>query len=162
MLVEGKAAPGFDLAADTGGRVSLAAVKGSPVALFFYPADDTETCTLEAQQFSAAAHRFKALGVQVFGISPDGITSHCKFRDKYRLSVPLLADEDLKTCKAYGVWTEKSLFGRTYMGVERTTVLIDGKGRLARLWRKVRLKGHVEAVLAAARTLASTQGDDRA
>lgn len=162
MLVEGRAAPGFDLVADAGGRISLASLKGAPVILFFYPADDTETCTLEAQQFSAATPRFKLASAQVLGISPDGIASHCKFRDKYGLNVPLLADEDLKTCKAYGVWTEKTLFGRSYMGVERTTVLIDGKWRIARLWRKVRLKGHVEAVLEAARTLSSTQGNDRA
>ena len=162
MLVEGKAAPGFDLAADAGGRVNLASLKGAPLVLFFYPADDTETCTLEAQQFSAAALRFKAADARVFGISPDGISSHCKFRDKYSLKVPLLADEDLTTCKAYGVWTEKTLFGRTYMGVERTTVLIGGTGRIARIWRKVRLKGHVEAVLEAVEALSSTQGNDRA
>jgi thioredoxin-dependent peroxiredoxin len=162
MVVEGKAAPVFDLAAEAGGRVNLASLRGAPLVLFFYPADDTETCTLEAQQFSAAALRFKAAGARVFGISPDGVASHCKFRDKYGLKVPLLADEDLKTCKAYGVWTEKTLFGRTYMGVERTTVLIDGTGRAARVWRKVRLKGHVEAVLEAVAALSSTQGNDRA
>ena len=155
MIVEGKPAPAFDLALDRGARVSLKALRGGPAVLYFYPADDTETCTLEAQAFSARASDFKAAGARVIGVSPDSIASHCKFRDKYGLTVELACDADLEVCRTYGVWQSKTLFGRTYMGIERTTVLIDSRGRVARIWRKVRLRGHVEGVLAAIAALAN-------
>jgi len=158
MIAEGRAAPAFSCEADDGSNISLAILRGRIVVLYFYPADDTETCTLEAQQFSARAREFAAAGAQVIGVSPDSIVSHCKFRDKYGLAVRLISDPDLAMCKAYGVWRLKTLFGRTYMGIERTTVLIGGRGKVARIWRKVRLKGHVDAVLAAAKAL--NQGDD--
>jgi thioredoxin-dependent peroxiredoxin len=157
MIAEGKAAPAFDCEADDGSKLNQATLRGRIVVLYFYPADDTETCTLEAQQFSARSREFAAIGALVIGVSPDGIASHCKFRDKYGLAVKLISDPDLRLCKAYGVWQLKTLFGRTYMGIERTSVLIDKKATITRIWRKVRLKGHVEAVLAAAKTLA--QGD---
>jgi len=153
MAVEGKRAPAFDMLLDDGSQVRLTTLRGQPVVLFFYPADDTETCTLEAQQFSAREREFSSAGVRLIGVSPDSLASHCNFRSKYALAVSLASDPDLQACKAYGVWTQKTLFGRTYMGVERTTVLIDANGDVAKIWRKVRLRGHVEAVIQAVRAL---------
>jgi peroxiredoxin Q/BCP len=121
--------------------------------VYFYPKDDTSGCTREAKDFSALAKDFRAVGVTVIGISPDGTKSHAKFRDKHELEVELAADESKATCEAYGVWVEKSMYGRTYMGVERSTFLIDAKGRVAQVWRKVKVPGHAEAVLEAARAL---------
>ena len=158
MIAEGKIAPAFELLADDGGRLKLAELRGGPVVLYFYPKDDTSGCTLEAQDFTARAAEFKKLDAAIVGVSPDSVASHCKFRDKYGLSVRLVADEDHKICEAYGVWVEKSMYGRKYMGVERTTVLIDAKGRIAKIWSKVKVPGHAEDVLAAVRELKADNG----
>lgn len=152
-LSEGKVAPDFDLPGTGGGRISLNALKGHKVVLYFYPKDDTSGCTLEAQDFNSLLPEFDRAGVKVIGISPDPIKSHDKFCDKYGLAFPLASDEDKSTLGAYGVWVEKSMYGRKYMGVERTTVLVDREGRIAKLWPKVKVAGHAGEVLAAARAL---------
>ena len=152
-LAPGIEAPDFTLPRDGGGTVSLSAFRGRPVVLFFYPKDDTEGCTLEAKDFTAAKGDFDAAGVALLGLSPDPVKKHDRFVKKHELGVALASDEDLSTLQAYGVWKEKSMYGRTYMGVERTTVLVDADGRIADVWRKVKVQGHVEAVLAAARKL---------
>ena len=121
--------------------------------LYFYPKDDTSGCTREAVDFSAAAAKFARLGVTVIGISKDSLVSHEKFRAKHKLKVVLASDPDVETAKAFGVWGEKSLYGRKYMGVERATFLVDAQGRIAEAWRKVKVDSHVEAVLAAAKKL---------
>lgn len=152
-LAPGIEAPDFTLPRDGGGTVTLSAFRGRPVVLFFYPKDDTEGCTTEAKDFTAAKADFDAAGVALLGISPDPVGKHEKFIRKHDLGVALASDENLSTLEAYGVWKEKSMYGRTYMGVERTTVLVDAAGRIAEIWRKVKVKGHVEAVLDAARKL---------
>ena len=157
MIVEGKLAPAFDLPSDDGGRVKLSEMRGKTVVVYFYPKDDTSGCTLEAQQFTLLAAKFKAAGAMIIGVSPDSVASHCKFRDKYDLGVTLASDEDTKVCQAYGVWTEKSMYGRTYMGVERTTVLIDPKGKIAKVWSKVKVPDHAAQVLAAVEALGATK-----
>ena len=153
-LSEGDPAPDFDLPASGGGRVSLSALRGQAVVLYFYPKDDTSGCTLEAQGFNALLPDFAAAGARVIGLSPDPVKSHDKFCGKYGLAFPLASDEDKRTLAAYGVWVERSMYGRKYMGVDRTTVLIDREGRIARLWPKVKVPGHAEEVLEAARTMA--------
>jgi peroxiredoxin Q/BCP len=153
MLEEGKKAPALDLPADGGRRVTLSDLKGRPVIVYFYPKDDTSGCTAEAQAFSAKLAEFKALGAEVIGVSPDSVASHDKFRDKYGLSVTLASDESHKTLKAWGVWVEKSMYGRKYMGVERSTFLIDTKGTVARVWRKVKVPKHADEVLEALKEL---------
>lgn len=145
----GDIAPDFDLLTDGGGRVRLSALRGKPVVVYFYPKDDTSGCTKEAQAFSALLPEFTARGVQVIGISPDGVMAHKKFRDKYELTVTLASDPDKAVLEAWGVWVEKSMYGRTYMGVERTTVLVDAAGKVAAIWPKVKVTGHAEAVLKA-------------
>ena len=152
-LVEGQKAPGFELPRDGGGMLRLADLAGKPVVLYFYPQDDTETCTAEAIDFSAHKAEFAKLGAAVIGVSPDSVKRHDKFKKKYSLALDLAADEELKTLNDYGVWGEKTMFGRKYMGVVRTTFLIGGDGRIARIWRKVRVAGHASAVLKAARAL---------
>ena len=152
-LISGVEAPDFTLPRDGGGTLSLSGFRGRPVVLFFYPKDDTEGCTTEARDFTAAKAQFDALGVALIGLSPDPVKKHDKFVKKHDLGVPLASDEGLQTLEAYGVWKEKSMYGRTYMGVERTTMLIDANGRIAEIWPKVKVKGHVEAVLEAARKL---------
>lgn len=154
MLEEGQKAPDFKLLTDAGAPMRLAAAKGRPVVLYFYPKDDTSGCTAEAKDFTRLAADFAAAGATVVGISPDGVASHRKFKDKHALNVVLAADEDKAVATAYGVWVEKSMYGRKYMGVERSTFLIDAKGRVARIWRKVKVPGHAEEVLAAVRALA--------
>jgi peroxiredoxin Q/BCP len=149
----GRIAPDFDLATAGGGRVRLSDLKGKKVVVYFYPADDTHGCTIEAIDFTKAHPAFKAAGTEIIGISPDSETSHDRFRSKHRLGITLAADPDRKAIKAYGVWGEKTMFGRKYMGVERSTFLIDKDGRIAEEWRKVRVAGHVDKVLAAARAL---------
>ena len=149
----GEKAPDFEMPADGGGEVSLAALKGHPFVLYFYPKDDTPGCTKEAIGFSEKIKEFDKLGVKVIGVSKDTLAKHAKFREKHSLSVVLAADEDGKTCEAFGVWVEKNMYGRKYMGIERATFLIDGKGVIRNIWRKVKVKGHVEAVLEAAETL---------
>ena len=154
MVEDGAQAPDFDLATDEGGNVKLSALKGKPVVVYFYPKDDTSGCTREAKDFSALAKDFAKAGTTVVGISPDGVQAHAKFRKKHELAVRLAADEDKAVATAYGVWVEKSMYGKKYMGVERSTFLIDGKGHVARSWRKVKVPGHAEEVLAAAQALA--------
>ncbi len=153
MVEEGKSAPDFELGTDAGKPLKLSKLKGHPVIVYFYPKDDTSGCTKEAQDFTSLAAAFKATKVEIIGISPDSVESHAKFRKKYDLSVHLAADSDKAVATAYGVWVEKSMYGRKYMGVERSTFLIDSKGRIAKIWRKVKVPGHAEAVLAAAKDL---------
>lgn len=155
MVEEGARAPDFDLPATQGGRVRLGKLKGRPVVVYFYPKDDTSGCTAQAKAFSEAADAFAQAGAVVVGISPDGLASHQKFAEKHGLNVVLAADEDRSAAEAYGVWVEKSMYGRKYMGVERSTFLVDAKGRVARVWRKVKVPGHADAVLAAVRELQS-------
>lgn len=152
-LTIGDAAPDFDLPADGKEPLWLSALRGKPVVIYFYPSDGSETCTAQAIEFSRLMPDFRKAGVAVIGISPDSAASHGRFKRKHALKVGLAADEDRATIEAYGVWTEKVLFGRHYMGVERTTFLIDAAGTIAKIWRKVRIKGHAEAVLAAAKAL---------
>jgi peroxiredoxin Q/BCP len=154
MVNDGDKAPDFALPADGGDTLKLSALEGKSVVLYFYPKDDTSGCTAEAKDFSRLAPEFRKAGVEVIGVSPDSVESHAKFRKKYELKVRLAADADKAVATAYGVWVEKSMYGRKYMGVERSTFLIDGKGRIARSWRKVKVPGHAEEVLAAARQLA--------
>ena len=153
MLSEGDPAPDFELARDGGGSVKLSDFRGRPVVVYFYPKDDTSGCTKEAVGFSESAGEFRALGAEILGISPDGIKSHDKFRDKHGLTIILGADEDKQAISAYGVWAEKKMYGRSYMGVERSTFLIDRKGEIARIWRGVKVPGHVAEVLAAVKAL---------
>jgi len=153
MAVEGKSAPDFDLPSDSGKNIKLSKLKGQPVVVYFYPKDDTSGCTQEAKDFSCLASEFQAAGVTVIGISPDSAASHAKFRKKYELAVELAADEEKAAANAYGVWVEKSMYGRKYMGVERSTFLIDQKGKVAKAWRKVKVPGHAAEVLAAAKAL---------
>lgn len=153
MLEVGKKAPAFALESSEGGTVKLADLAGKPVVVYFYPRDNTPGCTLEAQDFAKAMPAFKKLGVTVLGVSKDSIASHCKFRDKYELSFPLLSDPDGKTIEAYGAWGDKVMAGRKYKGIIRSTVLVDGTGKIAKLWPKVSVKGHADAVLAAAKEL---------
>jgi peroxiredoxin Q/BCP len=147
-------APDFELPADNGQRLKLSRIRGKPVVLYFYPKDDTSGCTLEAKDFSQLAGDFRKAGVEVIGLSPDSVESHRKFTEKYGLTVRLAADTDRVAANAYGVWVEKSMYGRKYMGVERSTFLIDRNGRIAKSWRKVKVPGHAEEVLAAAKALA--------
>ncbi|WP_018239780.1 peroxiredoxin [Ensifer sp. BR816] len=154
-LRPGVPAPDFELARDGGGSLSLSALRGKPVVLFFYPKDDTKTCTVEAISFSGLSDEFAAADVALIGISPDSVKSHDRFAKKHNLTVSLAADEDKAVVNAYGVWAEKSLYGRKYMGVERTTFLIDPAGIINRVWEKVRVAGHAEDVLTAAKALRS-------
>ncbi len=151
---KGDMAPDFTLPTDGGGRFTLSAQRGRPVIVFFYPKDDTSGCTREAVDFTAMMPDFDAIGAQIVGISPDSPASHDKFKGKHGLAVTLAADEDKGVLQAYGVWKEKSMYGRKYMGVERSTFLIDAQGRIARAWRKVKVAGHAADVLAAARDIA--------
>lgn len=150
---EGERAPAFDLPTDGGGHVRLADFAGRKIVLYFYPKDDTQGCTLEAIDFTRHAADFAKAGTTVIGISPDSVRSHDRFKKKHDLGIILAADEERQVIEAYGLWVEKSMYGRKYMGVDRSTFLIDGKGRIARAWRKVKVPGHVEEVLAAARAL---------
>ena len=149
----GDAAPAFKLAGAGGEKLSLSGFKGKKLVLYFYPKDDTSGCTKEAVEFNDLRNAFAKADTVVVGMSPDSVKSHDKFREKYGLTFPLAADEDKATLLAYGVWVEKSMYGRKYMGVERSTYLIDAKGRIAQVWRKVKVPGHAEEVLAAARAL---------
>ncbi len=152
-LEEGDAAPAFKLPGAGDETLSLSGFKGKKLVLYFYPKDDTSGCTKEAIEFNALASKFAKAGAVVVGMSPDSVKSHDKFRAKYELALPLASDESKETLGAYGVWVEKSMYGRKYMGVERSTFLIDGKGKIARIWRKVKVPGHAEEVLAAAKEL---------
>jgi peroxiredoxin Q/BCP len=139
-------APLFDLPTDDGKRVGLKFLRGKPVVLYFYPKDDTPGCTTEACDFRDQAPRFEGLKATVLGISKDSVASHAKFRAKYNLPFRLASDEDGKVCEAYGAWQEKSMYGKTYMGIDRSTFLIDSNGILRAVWRKVKVPGHVEEV----------------
>lgn len=152
-LAPGALAPDFDLPRDGGDRVALTHFSGRPVVVFFYPKDDTPACTNEAIAFSALNDQFAALNAVLIGISADNVKSHDKFIKKHSLNVILGADEEKTVLEAYGVWKEKSMYGKTYMGIERTTFLIDGNGKIARIWEKVKVAGHAEDVLAAVKAL---------
>jgi thioredoxin-dependent peroxiredoxin len=152
-LKAGDAAPDFDLPADGGGRMKLADYAGKKLVLYFYPKDDTSGCTSEAKAFTDAAGDFAAAGVVVVGVSKDSVASHDKFKAKYDLNLALGADVDGAVVEAYGVWVEKSMYGRKYMGIERATFLIDGGGRIAQVWRKVKVAGHAADVLKAAKAV---------
>ena len=152
-LKVGDKAPDFTLPSDGGGSVALAQLKGKSVVLYFYPKDDTSGCTAEAIAFNQNAKSFKAAGAVVLGVSKDSAASHDKFKSTYDLTLTLASDEDTKTAQAYGVWVEKSMYGRRYMGMERATFLIDGKGVIRQIWRKVKVPGHAAEVLAAVKAL---------
>lgn len=152
MIEEGSVAPDFELETEDG-KLRLSTLAGKPVVIYFYPKDDTSGCTAEAKDFTCLASDFKAAGAEVIGISPDSVASHKKFRSKYELTVRLAADEDKAVASAYGVWVEKSMYGRKYMGVERSTFLIDARGRVARAWHKVKVPKHAEQVLEAVKAL---------
>lgn len=149
MANAGEQAPDVTLHVAEGDR-ELSSWRGRKLVLYFYPKDDTSGCTREAQDFTALAEAFAKAGVTVIGVSRDSLERHVKFADKYALNVLLAADEDGAVCHAFGVWVEKSLYGRKYMGIERATFLIDADGRITRVWRKVKVAGHAEAVLGAA------------
>ncbi len=152
-LKVGDKAPDFTLPSDGGGDVSLKALKGKTVVLYFYPKDDTSGCTAEACAFRDAFPDFSKAKATVIGISRDSVASHDRFKTKYGLPFPLASDEDGKVCEAYGTWVEKSMYGRKYMGIERTTFLIDGNGVIRGIWRKVKVPGHAAEVLEAASAL---------
>jgi peroxiredoxin Q/BCP len=152
-LAQGSPAPDFDLPTDGGGRISLADLRGHKVVLYFYPKDNTAGCTLEAIDFSAQAAAFEAAGTRVIGVSADSVKSHDRFKKKHDLAILLASDEDKSMLEAYGVWAEKSMYGRKFLGIVRTTYLIDADGRIARVWDKVKVAGHVDEVLAAASSL---------
>ena len=152
LALEGQPAPTLDLPADGGGCVSLSALNG-PAVVYFYPKDDTAGCTREAQDFTELAADFAGLGVTMIGVSKDTVAKHDRFKAKHGLNVILASDEDGAACEAWGVWVEKTLYGRKYMGIERATFLVDANGLIRRTWRKVAVKGHAQEVLEAARAL---------
>jgi peroxiredoxin Q/BCP len=149
MIEVGKRAPDFTLADQSGKKVTLSKLKGKTVVLYFYPKDDTPGCTKEACGFRDAITDYEQKGAVVLGVSPDSTESHAKFARKFELPFPLLADTDHKTCEAYGVWKEKSLYGRKFMGVERTTIVIDAKGIVQKVFPRVKVDGHIATVLEA-------------
>ena len=153
-IEEGKKAPAFTLNADDGSKVKLSELKGNPVVLYFYPRDDTPGCTKEACAFRDRQDEIKALGAQVFGISPDTVESHVKFRDKFSLNFPLLADPDHAMADKYGAWREKNMYGKKSMGIQRSTYLIDADGKVAKLWKRVKVEGHDQQVIDALKELA--------
>lgn len=149
----GDKAPNFTLPKDNGGEISLSNLIGKNVVLYFYPKDDTSGCTNQAQQFSAALNEFDALNTVVIGVSKDSIKSHDKFKAKYDLKIDLLSDEELKVANEYGTWVEKSMYGRKYMGMDRSSFLIDTNGNIAQIWRKVKIPGHIDTVIKAIKSL---------
>ena len=152
MLQPGDKAPDFDLPTDTG-RVSLSALKGKNVVLYFYPKDDTAGCTSEALQFSSEVEEFQKLGAVIIGVSKDSVASHAKFRAKHDLTIELAADPMGDIVEAYGAWVEKSMYGRKYMRIDRSTFLIDREGVVREVWRKVKVPGHIKAVMNAAKAI---------
>ncbi len=152
MLQPGDKAPDFDLPTDTG-RVSLSGLKGKNIVLYFYPKDDTAGCTSEALQFSSEVEEFQKLGAVIVGVSKDSVASHAKFRAKHDLTIELAADPLGDVVEAYGAWVEKSMYGRKYMGVDRSTFLIDREGVIREVWRKVKVPGHIKAVMNAAKAI---------
>ena len=153
MVEEGKKAPDFNLPAAGGDKIKLSALKGAPVVVYFYPKDNTPGCTKEAIAFTELLSEFEKANTTIIGISPDSIATHDKFIAKHSLAVRLAADEERKTAENYGVWVEKSMYGKKYMGVERSTFLVDASGKIAHIWRKVRVPGHAQAVLDVVREL---------
>jgi thioredoxin-dependent peroxiredoxin len=153
ILEVGSSAPDFTLPRDGGGTITLSTLRGSPVILYFYPKDDTSGCTQEAIEFSGLKPQFEKLGATVIGMSPDPVKKHDKFVAKHDLKIDLVADEDKKIVETYGLWVEKSMYGRKYMGVERTTFLIGSDGKIAKIWNKVKVPGHAAEVLEATKTL---------
>jgi len=152
-LSAGDKAPAFKIETDGGEAISSSGLKGAPYLVYFYPKDDTSGCTKEAIEFSQNLKKFDKLGVTVLGVSKDSVESHAKFRKKHKLKIALGSDPATKMANDWGVWGEKTLYGRKYMGMERATFLVDGKGVIKQAWRKVKVPGHVEAVLKAAETL---------
>lgn len=152
-LTAGQPAPDFELPTDKDETVSLKALAGSPVVLYFYPKDDTPGCTKEAIAFSQLKPEFEKAGATIIGVSRDSVAKHGKFRTKHGLTVELGADETGEVTDAYGVWVEKKMYGRTYMGIERATFLINGEGKVEKVWRKVKVNGHAEEVLEAVKSL---------
>lgn len=153
MLNEGDLAPLFTLPIDDGSQLDLRQLQGAPVIVYFYPRDDTSGCTTEAKNFTEMLPDFQKLNTKIIGISPDSIKKHTNFKNKHDLTVTLAADEDQEVAMAYGVWAEKKMYGRTYMGIVRSTFLIDETGHIVKIWHKVKVKGHVLAVLEATREL---------
>ncbi|WP_119418981.1 peroxiredoxin [Desertibaculum subflavum] len=154
MAIEpGSKAPSFNMPTDGGGKVASKDLSGRKVVLYFYPKDDTSGCTREAIDFTAKADAFKKAGAVVIGCSRDDAKSHDRFKAKHKLGITLAADIDGKVTEAYGVWVEKSMYGRKYMGIERATFLIDGTGKVRNVWHKVKVAGHVDEVLVAAKAL---------
>lgn len=153
MPAVGDAAPPFDLESHRGDRVKLEGLRGHPVVVYFYPKDNTPGCSLEAQEFQAHLPEFEQLGAVVVGISPDALKSHCKFAEKFGLNFRLLLDEDHRMAEAYGAWGEKSLYGKKFLGIIRSTFLIGPDGKVARVWPKVKAAGHAAEVLQVVREL---------
>ncbi|MBO9396845.1 peroxiredoxin [Shimia sp. R9_1] len=153
MIDVNEMAPDFTLPSTGGAEVTLSALRPAPVVLFFYPRDNTSGCTKEAVAFSGLLAEFEAAGVKVFGISKDSMASHDKFVAKQELTVPLLSDENGSVCEDFGVWAEKKMYGKTFMGIVRSTVLIDSTGKISRTWPKVKVPGHAEEVLEAVKAL---------
>jgi peroxiredoxin Q/BCP len=151
-LQAGDKAPNFKLESDSG-MVSKASLKGKPFVVYFYPKDDTSGCTKEAIAFTAALKKFEKLGIFVLGVSKDSLASHQKFKTKHKLKIALGSDPETEMAQAWDVWGEKTLYGRKYMGMERATFLVDAKGVIAQAWHKVKVPGHVESVLEAAKSL---------
>jgi peroxiredoxin Q/BCP len=152
-ITEGMAAPDFELPDGDGKTVRLSTLRGHPVVVYFYPKDDTPGCTAEAKDFTCLAEDFRAAGAELLGISPDSPASHRKFQELHALDIRLLSDEARTAAETYGVWVEKQMYGRKFMGIERATFLIDTSGRIARVWRNVRVPGHADEVLAAVRAM---------
>ncbi len=153
QLSPGDPVPAFKILTDDRGEISPAIFKGKPFVLYFYPKDDTSGCTKEAVGFSESKKKFDTLGVPIVGISKDSIASHEKFRKKHKLKISLASDPEKELAEAFGVWVQKTLYGRTYMGMDRATFLVDSQGVIRQIWRKVKVPGHVDAVLAAAKAM---------
>ena len=156
-IEEGARAPDFSLRADDGQTVKLSALRGKPVVVYFYPRDDTPGCTREACAFRDRRAEIARLGATVLGISPDDVESHQRFRDKFALNFPLLADPQHKVAEKYGAWREKNMYGKKVMGIQRSTFVIDPQGRVARVWRNVKVDGHDEQVLAEVRKVVESK-----
>jgi peroxiredoxin Q/BCP len=153
MIEEGKAAPAFTLTSDAGDKVALSDFKGKYLVVYFYPKDNTPGCTIEAQDFNKARAQLQKLGATVVGVSKDSLESHCKFRDKYALKFPLLSDPEGKTIEKYGAWGEKVLYGKKSLGIIRSTVIVGPDGKVKKVFPKVKVNGHVDAVIDAIKAL---------